>query len=53
MIEPPKEDFENMTIEEIEALFKKYDFSDELGHNLLLCQDFIDLLDYVTSLREK
>ena len=53
MCEPPKRDLENMTIEEIKNLFRKYKFSDELGHNLEYCQEFIDLLDYISSLRKR
>lgn len=36
--------FENMTESQIIAHFEKYGFRDELGHELILCRDFLDLV---------
>lgn len=35
---------ENMTESQIIAHFEKYGFRDELGHELILCRDFLDLV---------
>lgn len=31
--------------DEINAIFRRYDFRDELGHPLLLCSEFVQLVD--------
>lgn len=40
---------ENMTEKEIIAHFARYDFRDELGHELILCRDFLDLVSMVSG----
>lgn len=35
--------------EEIVELFKNYNFVDDHGHRLDMCQDFIDLVDIATE----
>ncbi|SSY81066.1 Uncharacterised protein [Alysiella crassa] len=35
---------ENMTENEIIAHFERYGFRDEMGHELTLCRDFLDLV---------
>lgn len=40
---------ENMTEKEIIAHFARYDFRDELGHELILCRDFLDLVSMVSD----
>jgi hypothetical protein len=44
-ITPPP--IETMTEQEIFALFDKYHFKDDHGHNLLYCEDFILLVKQV------
>lgn len=40
---------ENMTEKEIIAYFARYGFRDELGHELILCRDFLDLVSMVSG----
>lgn len=40
---------ENMTEKEIITHFARYDFRDELGHELILCRDFLDLVSMVSG----
>ena len=38
--------FEQMTEVEIITYFERYDFTDELGHQLTMCADFLDLVQF-------
>jgi hypothetical protein len=38
-----------MTCEELRELFAWYDFKDPLGHPLVNCQEFIELIERVTA----
>lgn len=38
--------FEQMTEAEIITYFERYDFTDELGHQLTMCADFLDLVQF-------
>lgn len=46
---PQQNIFQNMTETEIIAHFARYDFRDELGHELILCRDFLDLVSMVSG----
>ena len=42
-------DFKKMSTEDILLYFKKYEFRDSLGHDLLLCNDFLMLVSSVAG----
>ncbi|CAD6036901.1 hypothetical protein [Escherichia coli] len=44
--------FDEMSEEEILALFGRYEFKDKHGHDLLNCVEFGQLVDYVLSSRD-
>lgn len=46
---PQQNIFQNMTETEIIAHFARYGFRDELGHELILCRDFLDLVSMVSG----
>ena len=43
----------HMTIQEILHIFENYSFVDKEGHFLTKCQHFIELLEYISSMRKK
>lgn len=42
--------FSQMTSDEILSYFEKYDFRDEENHRLVLCDDFIALVNHISVL---
>jgi hypothetical protein len=49
---PPGPDLRNATKEEIIQYFDAYDFRDPIGHKLILCADFLDLLLILTYFKQ-
>lgn len=44
--------YDKLSKEDLLNLFKKYEFKDQLGHKLENCDEFIQLIDYIISLRK-
>ncbi len=50
---PATRNIRKMSLSEVFQLFAWYDFKDNLGHELIYCQDFIELVELAVSSADK
>jgi hypothetical protein len=50
---PPERNIRKMNRAEILQLFAWYDFKDALGHEIINCQDFLELVELAVSSADK